>query len=123
MGKNNSTEEKREVAARLRQIRKSMGMTQEEFAEILEISEGGYKKLERAENHISIEGVRKLERELRVSSDYLLFEKREDVDEIWKMILNCSEEDKMCLLMRLMTYFIKTKEACFDRENGRMISG
>lgn len=110
MRKSEVSSERLEVAARLRQIRISTGLTQEKFAEILEISLSAYKKIESAENQISLEGIRKLQRELNVSSDYLLFGKYESVDDIWKMIVNCSENDKMLLMLRLISYFSKAKE-------------
>lgn len=97
--------QKKEIATRLREIRKSSGLTQEMFAEILELSLSAYKKIESAENQISIDSLRKIEEKLKVSSDYVLFGKREDVDEVWKTILNCSECDKMVTLFRLLNYF------------------
>ena len=52
---------KKEIAARLREIRSGLGMTKEQFSEILELSVSAYKKIESGENQISIECLRKLE--------------------------------------------------------------
>lgn len=111
MGKSEVAPERLEAAARLRQIRTGAGLTQEKLAEILEISVSAYKKIESAENQISIEGIRRLQRELNVSSDYLLFGRHESVEDVWRMIVNCSENDKMLLMLRLISYFSKAKEA------------
>ena len=110
MGRSKNIAAKQQVAARLREIRKSTGMTQEKFAELLELSVSAYKKVESGENHISIECLRKIEQELRISSDYMLFGKQCDVDEAWKMLLNCSERDKMFLLLRLVSYFSAVRQ-------------
>ena len=101
--------EKLEAAARLRQIRMNTGLTQEKFAELMEISLSAYKKIESAENQISIKGLRKLEKKLKVSSDYVLFGKTENADDVWEMILNCSEYDRMILLIRLIQYYVRVK--------------
>lgn len=113
MGKSGNTTEKLELAARIRQIRENAGLTQEKFAELLGITLSAYKKIESAENQISLDGLRKLEKELKVSSDYILFGKNEDVDDVWKMIQNCSENDKMFLLFKLIIYFTKVKERSY----------
>lgn len=110
MRKRENVSLKQEVAVRLREIRKSTGFTQERFAEILDLSVSAYKKLESGENQISIESLRKIEEQFKVSSDYMIFGKREDVDEVWKSLLNCSEQDKMFVLLRLLNYFTRIKE-------------
>lgn len=110
MGRSKNIAAKQQVAARVREIRKSTGMTQEKFAELLELSVSAYKKIESGENHISIDCLRKIEQELHISSDYILFGKQCDVDEAWKMLLNCSERDKMFLLLRLVSYFSAVRQ-------------
>lgn len=102
--------DKLEMAERLKQIRKGSGLTQERLAEILDISLSAYKKIESGENQISIEGLRRLGKEMDVSSDFVIFGKNETLDEAWKTIVNCTESDKMRLMLRLVMYFQKTKE-------------
>ena len=109
MVKKNMAPERLETAKRVRTIRKSAGLTQEKMAEILEISLSAYKKIESGENQISLEGLRKLHSELKISADYVLFDKHKDLEGIWEMILNCEEYDKLRLLVRLVNYFAKTK--------------
>ena len=69
------------------------------------MSVSAYKKIESGENQISIDGVKKIVEKLDVSADYILLGKRGDVDEIWKSILNCTEHDKIFMLLRLLNYF------------------
>ena len=100
-----------DAAARIRQIREEAGLTQEQFAEILEISVSAYKKIESAENQISLNGLRQLGRKMQVSADYVLFGTNESPDVAWEMIQNCSESDKMYLLIKLLIYFTRIKKS------------
>lgn len=102
-----------DTAARIRQIRETAGLTQESFAEILGISLSGYKKIENAENQISLNGLRKLNRKLQVSTDYILLGKNEHSNLVWDQIMNCSDSDKMFLMIKLLFYFTKTKDSIF----------
>lgn len=113
--------EKQEVAARLREIRKSTGLTQEKFAELLELSLSAYKKVEGAENNISIDSLRKMGQQFNISSDYVLFGKQGDVDEVWKLLLNCSERDKLFLLLRLINYFSIVKQGQYLSQDAQSI--
>lgn len=99
-----------ETALRLQKIRRNARMTQEEFAEELDISVSAYKKLKRAERQISVDVLRRMEQKFRVSADYILFGEQENLDKVWEALLNCSEQDKMFLLLRLMDYFTRVKE-------------
>lgn len=102
-----------ELANRIHQLRLDCGNTQEQFAEILGISVSALKKLESGENQISVEGLRRLQNKLHVSADYILFGKKTDSDRLWTDILNCSENDKFFIMMRLIYYFIRVKNATF----------
>ena len=81
MRRSENTSQKQAIASRLREIRKNSGLTKEKFAEILELSLSAYKKIESAENQISIESLRKIHEQLKVSSDYVLFGKKEKWEE------------------------------------------
>lgn len=125
MGNIEKDNQKKEIAERIREIRKNGSLTQEQLAEILDLSLSAYKKLESAENHISIETLRKLKQQLKVSSDYILFGESKDSDEAWESFLNCSEYEKLLLLFRLMQYYTrmgkrehltKEKQAIYDKK-------
>lgn len=106
MAEKRLTSEKIKTAERLKGIRERMGYTQEGFANELNISLSAYKKIESAENNVSVNVLKKLNG-LQVSSDYVLFGEYKDVDDTWKIIQNCSEEDKMYLYIMLMLHFTK----------------
>ena len=104
-------------AARIRKIREQAGYTQEQFAEILGISLSGYKKIENAENQISLNGLRKLEQKLQVSADYILFGTSDTPDIMWEKIQGCADSDKMYLMIKLLFYFTGVKESAFYRKD------
>lgn len=109
IAKKEMTFERIETAKRIREIRRKAGLTQEKMAELLEISLSAYKKIESAENQISIDGLRRLEGELKASADYILFGERQGAEGMWETLLNCEEYDKLRILVRLVNYFSKRK--------------
>ena len=80
---------------RIRQIRKQLGLTQEAFAEQLDISYSAYKKLESGENIPSIDTLYKFKQKFQISADYLLFDERNSVTVTWERFLNSSVQDQM----------------------------
>lgn len=117
MSKSDTLGERMQSACRLRQIRENAGLTQEQFAEVLGISVSAYKKVESGENQVSLSSLRNLYNEMQVSADYVLFGKKQDMNEVWKSILNCTEEDKMFMFMRLLVYFTEVKKETFPRKD------
>lgn len=112
--------EKIESALRLRKVREAANLSQEEFAEMLGISASAYKKVERGENHVSLACLKNLHDSMSVSTDYILYGDKENLDDTWCMILNCSEQDKMLLLMRLLAYFTKIKGSVFPAKDNQL---
>jgi len=102
-----------DTAARIRQVRERVRLTQEQFAEILGISLSGYKKVENAENQISLTSLRKLHQKFQVSSDYILFGTNADPGALWEQIMNCPDSEKMLLMLKLVCYFAKSKDSLF----------
>lgn len=113
MSKKDTVAERKQSAVRVRQIRENAGLTQEQFSEILGISLSAYKKVESGENHVSLSCLKKLYKEMNVSTDFILFGKKQSLDDTWETILNCSETDKLFLLLRLLAYFTKNKKGTF----------
>lgn len=92
---------KEEVGNRLRDIRRKLNLTQERFAEMLDISTQLYKKMEIGENSISINTIKKMKNKLNFSVDYLLFGEKETLDEVWNKILALHDIEKQLLLLKL----------------------
>lgn len=109
MKKGESTSQNHESAVRMREIRKNAGLTQEEFAELLDISLSAYKKIELGENRVSINCLEKIKQKLDVSADYILFGKQEELDEVWKLIMSSSEDNRIIWFLRLLNYFIRIR--------------
>lgn len=106
-------DERQETANRLREIRMNMGESQEKFAEYLDMSLSAYKKIEGAENGVSIRVLRRLRERFNISSDYLLFGEFKNIDDAMDVIQNCTEADKMKILLRLTQYFVEDKKKIF----------
>lgn len=90
---------------RIKQIRKQLGLTQEAFAEQLDISYSAYKKLESGENIPSIDTLYKFKQKFQISADYLLFDERNSVNVTWERFLNSSAQDQMELYHRILFYY------------------
>lgn len=111
--------EERELAQnrRLRDFRKKNGYTQEQFAEILEITTSGYKKIESGECRLTKERIIMLTEKLNISEGYLLFGNRPNMDNAWVQIMGLSDREKMYILLRLNEYFVKIKKSsAFETE-------
>lgn len=92
---------KKEIGNRLRDIRCKLNLTQERFAEMLDISTQLYKKMEIGENNISINTIKKMKNKLNLSVDYLLFGEKDTLDEVWNKILTLQDIEKQLLLLKL----------------------
>lgn len=95
------SQENKLIGNRIKRVREKMHLTQEVFADKLDISVSAYKKLESGENGISTKVLKEL-RKLDVSSDYVLFGECRPVKKIWYDVDNCTEEDKMEIFLRLI---------------------
>ncbi len=98
---------------RIRQIRKQLGLTQEAFAEQLDISYSAYKKLESGENIPSIDTLYKFKQKFQISADYLLFDERNSVTVTWERFLNSSVQDQMELYHRILFYYSNLQRVNF----------
>ena len=123
MAKQELPAEKREIAERMRKIRERAGATQEQFAEMMGISVSALKKIESGENQVSVACLKRLNEGMNVSADWVLFDKTNDAEEVWESIENCSEEDKMFLMLRLLHYFTGVKKtAMVDKSEQGQVS-
>lgn len=94
-----------EASLRLKNLRKSHGLTQEKMAELLEISESLYKKNESGAQAVSRKTAKAIEKRFGVSADYVYFGVLRDGENVWSQILECSDQDKMLFLLKLLKYF------------------
>lgn len=93
-----------EIGARLRIIRENLGKSQAEFAEILDVTDDHYRKIENGSTGLTLEKVRVLYEKLNIDPTYLLAgEKMEEFD-LDKYLVNCSREQRARLLKRCLEY-------------------
>lgn len=102
-------EEQKITADRLYNIRIQLGYTQAQFAKILDVAYSTYKKIEKGESGITVRHLRRLNKYLGISAEYMLLGDRTKMDETWLNIQDLSEKDKMRIFLRLYTYM---KENC-----------
>ena len=55
-----------------------------------------------------------------VSSDFVLFGENQGLDEAWQTVSNCTETDKLFLMLRLLAYFTKTKKLTFSLKEDQL---
>lgn len=92
-------------AKRLKRLRLSKKLTQEQMAEAIGISESLYKGNESGRFPISKKTAELIEARFGVSSDYMFFGTLRNPKDIWTEILECEEKEKLKIMMRLINYF------------------
>lgn len=108
---------KKEVGKRLRDIRCKLNMTQECFAEMLDISTQLYKKMEVGQNGISVNTLKKMKNKLNFSVDYLLFGERDTLAEVWDKTLALRKIEKELLLFKLFCEVALNNNQIESKEN------
>ena len=93
-----------EIGGRLRVIRENLGKSQAEFAELLDISDEHYRKLENGSTGLTIEKVRLLYEKLNIDPTYLLIGTKSEEFDLDKYLVNCSKEQRDRLLRRCLEY-------------------
>lgn len=117
-----NAKDKKQSGQRMKAVRNSMRLSQEQMSETLNISVSAYKKIECGENNISVDVLRAMKREIGISADYLLFGEQQTEENTWLQILNCSEEVKLKMLLRLAAHFGNSKSPKYLKgENGNKI--
>lgn len=113
MGSKYTYEENIERSNRLRTIRENLKLTQEAMAEVLEISVDAYGKIENGINGVSYNVLSNYKKNLGISADYILFGDYASREEVWDLIMNCKEKDKMFLMFQLVNYFSQSKKTLY----------
>lgn len=94
------------VGKRLKEERNKLGKTQEEFAEILDISIEHYSNLENGVYGLLPEKMLILHKELNIDPTYLITGEHADVNDIDYFIANCSTEDKNTFISEVLDYMM-----------------
>ncbi|MBQ8318722.1 MAG: helix-turn-helix transcriptional regulator [Lachnospiraceae bacterium] len=98
-----------DISNRLKDIREELGMTQNEFSEEIGVPYSTYVKIERGEMAINLDVVRGIHG-LKVPSDFVLFGKQYDDEDIISVIKNTTIEFKLQLFLTLYQDILNYKK-------------
>jgi transcriptional regulator with XRE-family HTH domain len=107
--------EQRAMADRIKKRRKSLGYTQEQFAEIVELSIGSYTKIENIFQKPSLDTLIKIARHLDLSLDYIIFGTGGDPSgaaadtDMLNALLKYTDSDKLLHASELLARIAKIK--------------
>lgn len=105
-----------EVGKRIKEIRESNNLTQEQMAEILKVTTNAVRDYEKGNYGISKDVMLLIRQNFNVSIDYLLFGENTDMEKLFFLLENASENDKMKVLAHLMRYFVDGKRRIFRQD-------
>ena len=109
-------EEQKAMANRIKERRKSLNYTQEQFAELLEISASSYTRIENAFQNPALKTLINISKNLKISLDYIVFgndnthASATTCAEILTALLDFSDTDKMKHAAEVLNKLIKIKE-------------
>ena len=83
------------IGARIRKQREYMGLTREQLAELLEVTPKFCSDIELGVKGMSVQTLCRLSNVLSLSTDYILFGEKEEIDsrEINRMLQQCSPKE------------------------------
>ena len=105
-----------EVGKRIKEIRESNNLTQEQMAEILKVTTNAVRDYEKGNYGISKDVMLLIGQNFNVSIDYLLFGENTDMEKLFFLLENASENDKMKVLAHLMRYFVDGKRRIYRQD-------
>ena len=105
-----------EVGKRIKEIRESNNLTQEQMAEILKVTTNAVRDYEKGNYGISKDVMLLIRQNFNVSIDYLLFGENTDMEKLFFLLENSSENDKMKVLAHLMRYFVDGKRRIYRQD-------
>ena len=91
-----------ETARRIKEYRERLNKTQQQMADSVKMKIENYKKIEDGSNAMSIRSLRKIQKALDVSFDYILEGEIEPSDDLWHKINACDNEECMKLLVKMI---------------------
>lgn len=93
-----------EIGDRLREIRMNLGKSQAGMAEVLDISDDHYRKLESGTAGLTIEKVRVLHDRLNIDPTFLIVGKKMEEFDLDRYLANCTKEERDKLFKRCLEY-------------------
>jgi len=96
-----------EKNSKLKKLRKELGYTQVQFADILSMSLSGYKKVEYGYVQVTTDKIELLNEKFGISADDILFEPKNEYIAVWEEASHLSEEEKWMMFFRMYVYLSK----------------
>lgn len=96
-----------EIGKRLKRIRENMNYSQAEFAEILDVSDDHYRRMESGASGLTVEKLQLLFEKLHVDSNYLVNGQKRDDFDLDAYLASCDREKRDELLTRCLEYIGK----------------
>ncbi len=96
-----------EIGKRLKQIRENMNYSQAEFAEILDVSDDHYRRLESGASGLTVEKLQLLFEKLHIDSNYLVNGQKKDDFDLDAYLASCDRKKRDELLTRCLEYIGK----------------
>lgn len=110
MGEYGGFIDNKEVGKRIKEIRESHQLTQEQLAEILKVTPVAVRDYEKGKYGISKEVMLMFKQHFHVSIDVLLFGESTEQERLLSFIISATEQDKMRTFLYLWTYFVAGKK-------------
>ena len=103
------------IAGRIKERRTQLGYTQEQFAEVIDLSSSSYTKIENAFQKPALDTFIRIADKLEISLDYLVFggerPQRADSADVMRAALGFADADKITHTIDLLSKIIKAKVA------------
>ncbi|NLL77382.1 MAG: helix-turn-helix transcriptional regulator [Clostridiales bacterium] len=93
-----------QIGERLREIRENLGYTREEFADILCVAEGHYKRYETGATELPMYKVKILHSKLNIDPTYLIIGEMADSFDLDVFMANSTREQRDQLFKRVFEY-------------------
>ena len=93
-----------EIGKRLKRIRENMGLSQAQFAEILNITEDQYRRIENGVSGLTVEKIQFLFEKFHIDSNYLINGEEPDQFDLDAYLSACSTEQRDELITRCLEY-------------------
>ena len=102
------------MASRIKERRAALGYTQEQFAEVIELSVSSYTKIENAFQNPALDTLIDIAEKLDISLDYLVFGGEHPIktndEEVMRAILDFADVGKMEHMKDLLIKMIRAKK-------------
>ena len=118
-------EELKAISNRIKKRRKQIGLTQEQFAEMIELSASSYTKIENAFQKPALDTLVKIAEKLNVSLDFLVFGNEHDIpteQDLADIVFEFADVDSIIHVREVLNKIIRIKKNKNRQELERKVS-